>query len=97
MTLQPLNNNVLIKPAPKAEATKSGIVLPESSQPNGPERGEVLALGAGKLLDNGTRAAMAVKVGDQVMFKRSYSSEEVDLDGVKYFLVNEADILGIIN
>ncbi|PIT94922.1 co-chaperone GroES [Candidatus Falkowbacteria bacterium CG10_big_fil_rev_8_21_14_0_10_39_9] len=96
MNLKPLNDNVLIKPQAREEATKSGIVLPSSTQNEGPQKGQVLAVGEGRLLENGSRAPLAVSVGDQVMYKKSYSAEELELDEGKCVLVGESDILGII-
>jgi chaperonin GroES len=96
MNLKPLNDNVLIKPQAREEATKSGIVLPSSVKNEGPAKGQVLAVGEGQLLEDGTRAKMSVAVGDQVLYKKSYSSEELELDEGKCLLVSEHDILGII-
>lgn len=97
MTLKPLNDHVLIKPVVREETTKSGIVLPDSVKNEGPAKGQVLAVGAGRLLDNGTRFPMSVVVGDQVLYKKSYSTEELELSEGKCILVSENDILGIIN
>ncbi len=96
MNLKPLNENVLIKPQAREEATKSGIVLPNSVQTEGPQRGQVLAVGLGRLLENGSRAPMAVAVGDQVMYKKGYNAEELEMDEGKCVLIGESDILGII-
>ncbi|MFA4942260.1 MAG: co-chaperone GroES [Patescibacteria group bacterium] len=97
MTLKPLNDNVLIKPLAREEATKSGIVLPDSVKNDGPAKGQVLAVGVGRLLENGTYTPMPVKVGDQVMYKKSYNTQELELDEGKCILVSEHDILGIIS
>jgi len=96
MNLKPLNDNVLIKPVAREEATKSGIVLPDSVKNEGPAKGQVLAVGEGLLLENGSRAKMSVAVGDQVLYKKSYSAEELELDEGKCVLIGEHDILGII-
>ena len=97
MTLKPLNDNVLIKPEAREETTKSGIVLPDSVKNEGPAKGQVLAIGEGQLLEDGTRARMSVTVGDQVLYKKSYSAEELELDEGKCILVGEHDVLGIIS
>jgi len=97
MKLKPLNDNVLIKPQAREEATKSGIVLPSSVKNDGPEKGKVLAVGEGRLLEDGSRAKVAISVGDQVLYKKSYNSEELELDEGKCLLLSEHDILGIIN
>ena len=68
--LQPLADRLVVKPIEKEERTKSGIVLPDTVDKEKPEKGEVMAVGEGKLLENGQRAALSVKVGDKVMFKK---------------------------
>lgn len=95
MTLKPLFNNVIIKPLKVAETTKSGIVLPDTVDKEKPEKGEVVAVGSGKVLDNGQTQAMSVKVGDQVVFKK-YSPDEVKIDNQEYLVLNESDIIAII-
>lgn len=97
MTLKPLNDNVLIKSVAREEMTKSGIVLPDSVKNDGPAKGQVLAVGEGRMLENGTYAKMPVSVGDQVMYKKTYSTEELELDDGKCVLVSIHDVLGIIN
>jgi len=95
MKLQPLFNNVIIKPLKGEEMTKSGIVLPDTMDKEKPEKGEVIAIGSGKILDNGETLKMSVKVGDQVMFKK-YSPDEVKVDGEDYLVLSENDIIAII-
>jgi chaperonin GroES len=95
MKLKPLFNNVIIKSSPKEEVTKSGIVLPDTVDKEKPEKGEVVAVGSGKVLDNGQVLKMSVKVGDQVMFKK-YSPDEVKVDGHEYLVLSESDIIAII-
>ena len=85
----------MVKPIAEDEVTKAGIVLPDTVDKEKPEKGEVIAVGAGKLLDNGQRAQMSVKVGDKVMFKK-YSPDEIKVDGVEYLIISESDILGIL-
>ncbi len=75
--------------------TKSGIVLPETAEKEKPTRGKVLAVGPGKTNDKGERVPMSVKVGDMVLFKK-YGPDEVELDGKKYLVGDEDDILAII-
>ena len=96
MKLQPLFNNVILKSVKPEEATKSGIVLPEAADKERPEQGEIIAVGPGKLLDNGQSAPMSVKVGDKVVFKK-YSPDEVKIDGEEYLVLSESDIIAIIN
>ena len=94
MKLKPLFNNLIIKAAKKEEVTKSGIVLPDSGQEK-PEQGEVVAVGSGKVLENGQVMPMAVKVGDKVMFKK-YSPDEIKVDGEEFLVLSESDIVAII-
>ncbi|MFH0950963.1 MAG: co-chaperone GroES [bacterium] len=94
MQLKPLESHVIIKPLADETITKAGIVLPETSKER-PEKGEVVAVGPGRLLDNGQRAPLSVKVGDQVMFKK-YSPDEIKVEGQDYLVIKEADIMLII-
>jgi len=93
--VKPLNDNVVVKPMTENEITKSGIVLPATVDKERPERGEIIAVGEGKLLDNGQRAPMSVKIGDKVMFKK-YSPDEIKIDDEEYLIVSQNDILAII-
>lgn len=95
MKLKPLNNNVIVKASSKEEITKSGIVLPDTMDKEKPEQGEVVAVGPGKLLDNGSRFEMSIKVGDKVVFKK-YSPDDIKIDGEEYLVISESDILAII-
>jgi len=95
MKLKPLYDHVIVKPITENEMTKSGIVLPQTIDKEKPEKGEVVAVGSGKLLDNGQLSKMTVKVGDKVMFKK-YSPDEIKVDGVEYLIISESDILGIL-
>jgi len=95
MTLKPLGQKVVLKLLEQKETTASGIVLPDSVNKEGSDQGEVIAVGPGKLLDNGQTAAISVKVGERVVFKK-YSAEEFDGDGQKYLIISESDILAII-
>ena len=95
MKLKPLHDHIVVKPIVQDAITKSGIVLPDTVDKEKPEKGEVVAVGLGKLLDNGQTAPMSVKVGDRVMFKK-YSPDEIKVDGVEYLIISEGDILGIL-
>ncbi len=95
MKLKPLGDNVIVKPVSKEEVTKSGIILPDTLDKEKPEQGEVVAIGPGKLQDNGTRGAMEVKAGDIVLFKK-YSPDEVKVDEEKYLVVSQGDIIAVI-
>ncbi len=95
MKLKPLGDHIIVKPIVQDEVTKSGIVLPDTVDKEKPEKGEVVAVGSGKMLDNGQTAKMSVKVGDKVMFKK-YSPDEVKVDGVEYLIISESDILAVL-
>jgi len=95
MKIKPLHDNVIVKPVVESETTKSGIVLPETVHKEKPEKGEVVAIGEGKILDNGQRSKMSVKVGDTVMFKK-YSPDEFKIDGEEYLVISERDIIAIL-
>ena len=95
MNIKPLGDRVVIKPIAEDITTKSGIVLPETMEKEKAEKGEVLAVGPGRVLDNGTLAPMSVKVGDKVMFKK-YSPDEIKIDGQELLIISESDILAII-
>lgn len=95
MKLKPLFNHVIIKAAVQEEMTKSGIVLPSTVDKERPEKGEVLAVGPGKILENGQLQVMSVKVGDQVIFKK-YSPDEIKIDGEELLILSESDIVAII-
>lgn len=91
--LKPLGDRVVIRVLEKEEKTASGIFLPDTAKEK-PSQGEVIAVGAGKVLDNGKRQAMDVKVGDKIIFSK-YAGTEVKLDGKDYLIVSERDILAI--
>ncbi len=95
MNLKPLHDHVIVKAIAEDEITKSGIVLPDTVDKEKPEKGEVVAVGAGKLMDSGQRAEMSVKVGDKVMFKK-YSPDEIKVEGEDYLVISEGDIIAII-
>lgn len=94
MPLVPLNDHVVVK-AVAEEKTSGGIILPETADKEKPERGEVIAVGPGKLLESGSRAEPAVKVGDTVVFKK-YSPDEIKLGKEEYLVIREEDILAIV-
>lgn len=94
--IKPIHSNVVIKATTQEQITKSGIVLPDTVEKERPEQGEVIAVGEGRLLNDGQRAPMSVKVGDVVMFKK-YSPDEIKVDGEEYLVISEDDIIAIIN
>lgn len=94
--LTPLGDRVIIRPLEDEEITKAGIVLPDTAEKEKPEKGEVIAVGPGKLLDSGQRAPISVKVGNKVIFKK-YGPDEVKIDGEELLVVEENDIIAVIN
>ena len=88
--LIPLEDHILVEAIEEENKTKSGILLPESKEK--PSKGKVVAVGNGKILDNGTRAPIDVKVGDIVYFTK-YSPDELDVDGVKYLVIKQTSLL----
>lgn len=95
MNLKPLGDRVIVKPAEAEEQTKSGLFIPDTAQEK-PQRGEVVAVGDGKLKDDGTRVAIDVKVGDTVIYSK-YGGSEVKIDGVEYKILDaERDIIAVV-
>ena len=93
-SLKPLGDRVIVKAREKEEMTKSGIVLPDTASEK-PQEGSVLAVGPGRVLDNGKRIEMDVKAGDKVLFAK-YAGTEVKLDGEDYLVIREADLLAVV-
>ena len=92
--LRPLGDKVLVKRVEAESKTKSGIVLPDTAKEK-PKRGKVLSVGEGRRLENGTRAALGVKKGDEVIFT-SYAGSEIKLDGEELIIMSEDDILAVV-
>jgi chaperonin GroES len=91
MTLNPLDDRVVIQPVDAEETTAGGIVLPDTAKEK-PQRGRVLAVGPGRLLDSGERCAVSVSVGDEVLFGK-YGGTEIEVDGEDVKILRESDIL----
>ena len=94
MDLRPLHDRILIKRLEEGESKLGSIVIPDSAKEK-PQQGEVKAVGAGKLLDNGERVACDVKAGDRILFGK-YSGSEIKLDGDEYLILREDEILGVL-
>ena len=92
--IKPLGERVVIEVAESDVTTASGIVLPDTAKEK-PQKGKVVAVGTGKLLENGQRAGLEVKEGDSVVFSK-YSGSEIKVDGKDYLIVRESDILAIL-
>ncbi len=93
MNLRPLGDRVVVRVLEQEERTRSGIVLPDTAKER-PQQGEVLAVGPGRVLENGTKLAPEVKAGDRVYFSK-YAGTEVKLEGEEYLILRESDILAI--
>lgn len=94
MKLKPLGDRVLVKPIAVEERTKSGIVLPDTAKEK-PQQGKVLAVGQGRLLDNGQLVPLQVKEGDKVLYSK-YAGTEVKIENEEYLILSERDILAIL-
>ncbi len=94
MAIRPLHDRVVIKRLEAEEKTASGIVLPGSAAEK-PDMGEVIAVGNGKILENGERRALELKVGDKVIFGK-YSGQTVKIDGDEVLVMREEDVMGIV-
>ena len=91
---RPLDDRLLVQQGDAEEVTAGGIVLPDTAREK-PQRGRVMAAGPGKLLDNGKRGRLEVKVGDEVYYGK-YSGTEVEMSGDKYVILRESDLLAVV-
>jgi len=94
MSVRPLDDRVLIEQGEAEETTAGGIVLPDTAKEK-PQRGKVVAIGSGKLLDNGKRSQMTLKKGDEVFYAK-YSGTEIKIDGKEFVLIPESNVLATI-
>jgi chaperonin GroES len=94
MNIRPLGDRVVVKLIEAEQTTKGGIILPDTAKEK-PQKAKVLAVGTGRILDNGTRVPLDVREGDLVVFSK-YGGTEIKIEGEDYLIVNERDILGVI-
>jgi chaperonin GroES len=94
MKLVPLDDRVVIKQSEAEGKSAGGIILPDAAKEK-PQRGKVVAVGPGKMMDDGKRSEMSVKKGDEVLYAK-YLGNDVEIDGDKYVILHENDILGVI-
>jgi len=94
VNVRPLSDRVLVKPIEEKEVKKGGIIIPDTAKEK-PQEGEIVALGTGKLDDNGKKIEFVVKKGDKVLISK-YGGTEIKIDGTSYLIMREDDILGII-
>ncbi len=93
MKFKPLKDRVLVKYSDEPEKSAGGIIIPETAKEK-PQKGEVIAVGSGKITDDGKVQAMEIKVGDVVLFEK-YSGSKINMDNEEYLIIREDDILGI--
>ena len=94
MKIRPLYDRVLIKRVEEETKTKGGIIIPDTAKEK-PQEGEVVAVGEGRVLENGKISSLDVKKGDRILFGK-YSGTEIKLDGIEHLIIKEEDILGVI-
>jgi len=94
MELRPLHDRVLVKRLDEGEQKVGGIIIPDTAKEK-PQQAEVKAVGNGKLLDSGERAALEVKAGDRILFGK-YSGSDIKIEGEEYLIVTEDEILGVL-
>ncbi|MCB0420692.1 MAG: co-chaperone GroES [Bdellovibrionales bacterium] len=95
MNVRPLHDRLLVKRMGEEDVTAGGIIIPDTAKEK-PQRGEVVATGKGRILEDGTVLPLEVKSGDKVLFSK-YSGTELKLDGVEFLMMREDDVLGIFN
>ena len=94
MKVRPLHDRLLVKRIDEDEKTKGGIIIPDTAKEK-PQQGEVLAVGNGKILDNGTKLALDVKVGNKILFGK-YTGTEIKIDGEDVLILREDEVLAVI-
>ena len=94
VNIRPLEDRVVVKRLEEKEVARGGIIIPDTAKEK-PQEGEILAVGQGKILSNGNRGSMDVKVGDRILFGK-YSGSEVKIDGDDVLIMRQEDILGIL-
>ena len=95
MTIRPLHDRIVVRQSPAEEVTKSGIIIPDIAKEK-PMHGEVVAVGTGKIAENGLVTPLTVKVGDKVLYSK-YGGTEVTIDGEDFLFMRESDVYGILN
>lgn len=94
MKIKPLQDRIIVKRLEEEEKTKGGIIIPDAAKEK-PQEGKVIAVGDGKVLDNGQKFDLTVKVGDKILFGK-YSGTEIKIDGEEHLIMREDDVLGIV-
>jgi chaperonin GroES len=94
VSIRPLNDRIIARRMEEQEQMRGGLYIPDTAKEK-PQEGEVLAVGNGKLLDNGQRIAIDLKAGDRILFGK-YAGTEIKLDGEEYLILREDDVLGVV-
>ena len=94
MNLRPLHDRILVRRLEEQETMRGGIIIPDSAKEK-PQQAEVVAVGSGKLLDDGQRSTPDVKAGDRILFGK-YSGSDVKIDGQEYLILREDEVLGVL-
>jgi len=94
MKIKPLSDRIIVKPAEAEEKTASGLIIPDTAKEK-PMKGEIMAVGTGKVTDDGKTVKMELKVGDQVLYGK-YSGTEIVVEGADYLIMRESDVYAII-
>ncbi len=94
--LKPLHDHLIVKAISDEQATKAGIILPDTVDKERSEKGEVIAVGPGKMSESGKRLEMSVKVGDKILFKK-YAPNQVKIDDQEYLIIEESEVLAVIS
>jgi chaperonin GroES len=94
MKIRPLQDRIIVKRVQEEEKTKGGIIIPDTAKEK-PMEGEVIAVGTGKILENGNKQPLEVKNGDRVLFSK-YAGTDIKIDGIEHLIMKEDDILGVV-
>ncbi len=94
MNVRPLHDRLLVRRIEEKETVKGGIIIPDTAKEK-PQEGEVIAVGNGKVLDNGTKVAMEVKKGDKILFGK-YSGSDIKIDGEEFLILREDEVLAVL-
>jgi len=94
MKVRPLHDRLIVRRIEEKETVKGGIIIPDSAKEK-PQEGEVLAIGNGKLLDNGTKVALDVKIGDRILFGK-YTGTDIEIDGKEVLILREDEVLAVL-
>ncbi|MBV8821018.1 MAG: co-chaperone GroES [Acidobacteriaceae bacterium] len=95
MTLRPLHDRILVRRLDEQETVRGGIIIPDTAKEK-PQQAEVVAVGQGKLLEDGARASMGIQAGDRILFGK-YSGSDIKLDGEEYLILREDEVLGVLS